>query len=286
MGQRNYLLDFSLGGIPCQLSAVTPEYKAEKAAAYHIHRHSSFELHVVFRGSLGIRIDGRLYSICAGQGLLIAPDIYHTNQFFSDDLHKMCLTFELPRPEQLREAQHVQLSAAFYGQTCAVISTEDLLQSLRELCALVQRYPNTGWDSERLKATMVLLILSIFEKLDTPLSVHHAAPPPSGASAFIIDEFFNLHYHLNSGNELLARQLHMSTRQLDRVLQKHYNMNYREKLLDIRLTNALDFLLTTDKSIAEISELVGYSTPANFSAFIKKATGRTPSEIRKSRTQK
>ena len=46
---------------------------------------------------------------------------------------------------------------------------------------------------------------------------------------------------------------------------------------------SMDLLLTTEKSVAEISEMVGYSSPANFSTFIKNVTGKTPSAIRRER---
>ena len=75
--------------------------------------------------------------------------------------------------------------------------------------------------------------------------------------------------------------LHVSPRQLHRIIKKSYGKSYREKLSEIRVEIATSFLSGSDKSIAEISELLGYSTPANFSTFIKNATGKTPSEIRK-----
>jgi len=58
-------------------------------------------------------------------------------------------------------------------------------------------------------------------------------------------------------------------------------MNYRDKLKEIRLEIALNFLSHSDKSIAQIAQLLGYGSSANFSAFIKKATGKTPSQLRK-----
>ena len=283
MSQRSYLLDFSLSGIPCQVLAIAPAYESLQRIPYHTHRHSSFELHAIFRGAMGIRVGGEQYEICAGQGILIAPDTYHTICYHTGDPNKMCLNFALPRPETLRGQEQVQLATAFYAQEAAVLPTGDLQESLQVLCRLANRFPNPFWDEERLKAATILLILSLYDKLGTPITVHHTARQPLPQSAFIIDEFFNLHFNLSNGNELLARQLHMSTRQLDRVLRKYYNMGYREKLQDIRLANAMDYLLTTDKSIAEIAELIGYSTPANFSAFIKRATGRSPTEIRADR---
>ena len=85
----------------------------------------------------------------------------------------------------------------------------------------------------------------------------------------------------NASNKALADELHISTRQLHRILQKLYGANYRDQLLQIRLKIATGFLTGTDKSIAEISEMMGYGSPANFATFIKKVTGKTPGQIRK-----
>ena len=97
----------------------------------------------------------------------------------------------------------------------------------------------------------------------------------------MIDEFFNNNFHLRGGDQVLAGQLHISSRQLDRILKSLYGKSYREKLLEIRLEVSLDLLKFSDKSVASISELTGYSNPASFCSFIKKETGHTPGEIRR-----
>ena len=99
--------------------------------------------------------------------------------------------------------------------------------------------------------------------------------------AYIIDEFFNHNFHLNDGDTALAQILGVSVRQLNRILKSLYGCNFREKLKEIRLEVATD-LLAAGRSIAEISEITGYSCPANFSTFIKNATGKTPSQLRQS----
>ena len=98
---------------------------------------------------------------------------------------------------------------------------------------------------------------------------------------YVINNFFAKHYMSNAAKEELAQMLHISVRQLHRVMQKIYGTNYRQQLTQIRLKIAVGFLNGTEKSIAEISELMGYSSPANFSTFVKKATGKTPGQIRK-----
>ena len=58
-------------------------------------------------------------------------------------------------------------------------------------------------------------------------------------------------------------------------------MNYRQKLCEIRMEIATNMLRNTDKTIAEIAEILGYSSSANFSTFIKNYSGKTPSQIRR-----
>ena len=84
-------------------------------------------------------------------------------------------------------------------------------------------------------------------------------------------------------NDAMARMadaLHISTRQLHRTITKHYGINYRQKLSEIRLKIATDMLCNTDMPIHRISEVLGYSNSANFSAFIKRCTNKTPSQLR------
>ena len=81
--------------------------------------------------------------------------------------------------------------------------------------------------------------------------------------------------------EVLAKELNMSVRQTGRILQQTYGKGFREKMNECRLAVAVDLLKNTSKSIAQISEILGYSDPANFSSFVKRQTGISPAQIRK-----
>jgi AraC-like DNA-binding protein len=99
---------------------------------------------------------------------------------------------------------------------------------------------------------------------------------------FLIDSFLNTHFQMRGGEQILADELHLSCRQLSRILTSLYGMGYREKVQEIRLAVSLDLLKHSSKSISEISELVGYDSPSSFCSFIKKSTGLTAGEIQKS----
>ena len=64
-------------------------------------------------------------------------------------------------------------------------------------------------------------------------------------------------------------------------LEQLNGKGFEDKVQEIRLEVACDLLQHSNKTITEISESVGYSTPSNFTAFFTNAMGMTPSEYRK-----
>lgn len=287
--QHIYSLGFSLGDMECQLLAVTPQVVRQSSPLqqYYSHQHPAFELFYVFAGQYELRIGAENYTVEKGQVILIPPGIYHSSKSISSDI--MSVIFKLPAPEQLKKftSSHL-ISSTLYSTPTAPFDVNArvgglaLSSTLEQIRTLVERYTNQYILEEELRALSVILVLELFQRLSshTPQKISSNTDLYS-QYCFIIDEFFAMHFNVNNGNELLARRLCVSTRQLDRILRKSYGMSYREKLQEVRLAVAVDFLQTTEKSITEIATLVGYSNPTNFSTFIKNATGRKPSEIRK-----
>ena len=60
-------------------------------------------------------------------------------------------------------------------------------------------------------------------------------------------------------------------------------MTFREYLQNVRMKKASEMLEKTDKTIAEIASLVGYSDPAFFYRLFRKTMNMTPQEYRKER---
>jgi len=102
----------------------------------------------------------------------------------------------------------------------------------------------------------------------------------------LIDTFLNNNFHLSAGEALLAQELGVSCRQLDRILKKQYGKGFREKVREVRMEAAASLLKYSGKSVREIAEKIGYSTTSNFITFFKAAFGVTPLEYRKQFSKK
>lgn len=77
----------------------------------------------------------------------------------------------------------------------------------------------------------------------------------------------------------VADRLHMSPRTMRRKLTL-LNTSFREVSDNVREEVAIKYLEETTLTIEEISDLLGYSNPSNFSNAFKRWTGMIPSEIR------
>ena len=80
----------------------------------------------------------------------------------------------------------------------------------------------------------------------------------------------------------VAERLHMSTRTLRRRLNAE-GCSFRELLDEVRFQMAREYLLETALPLSEISWLLGYSEPGNFSHAFNRWCGMSPRDYRKQR---
>lgn len=284
MNKNLLSLDFSVCDLSCQLVRVNPNLPPKPDRNYYQHRHPTMELHYVTAGRCSMAIDKTICHVDKHQLLLIPPTLYHYTCDATPDSSRMALSIQIDTPTS-RKRDHLshRIFTALSPSTPLLLDVpqnstlENILSQMRTFSL---SSGSVTW--EKLRALSQLLVMELFDLLtgSETLVLSSSVPPPAHQD-FVIDEFFGRSFHLNNGGPLLAQQLNVSSRQLHRIIKQSYGMNYRDKLKEIRLKIALDFLSHTDKSIAQIAQLLGYSSSANFSAFIKKVTGKTPSQLRK-----
>lgn len=83
----------------------------------------------------------------------------------------------------------------------------------------------------------------------------------------------------------LALDLGVSRRTLANVFSQTKRMSYRSYRQSMLLRTALKLLAeSATLTIKEIALLLGYSSPASFSRFIRSKTGKNPSDLRRGPT--
>ncbi|MEL6210457.1 MAG: helix-turn-helix domain-containing protein, partial [Pseudomonadota bacterium] len=74
----------------------------------------------------------------------------------------------------------------------------------------------------------------------------------------------------------LARDVGMSTRQLERLFRRYLNRSPKRYYMEMRLEKARALLLQTDLSVINVALACGFTSPSHFSKCYRAHFGRTP----------
>jgi two-component system, response regulator YesN len=105
----------------------------------------------------------------------------------------------------------------------------------------------------------------------------YISPIVRRAKQYIQEHFSNPNLTL----EYVAQSLNVSPVYLSRTIKKELGISFVNLLTDIRIKKAIQLLISTNLTINEISEQVGYDTQHYFSTAFKKVVGISPNQYRK-----
>jgi len=74
----------------------------------------------------------------------------------------------------------------------------------------------------------------------------------------------------------IAKDIGISTRQLERLFGRHLNCSPKKYYVDMRLQKARNLLLQTEKPVTEIAFLSGFASPAHFARVYRNQFGLSP----------
>ena len=80
---------------------------------------------------------------------------------------------------------------------------------------------------------------------------------------------------------VLAEEFHLNPQYISQLFKSEIGVGFLAYLTNIRMEHAKKLLLTTSRSIAEVSEQSGYADYRVFTKVFKKAEGITPSQYRR-----
>lgn len=242
--------------------------------SHAIHAHAYYELLVALEGDFFVELaDGERVMLTKDSACLISPDTYHCTR----------RNQTLPRLLGIR---------FYYSQGEGIPSIYDSFdRELRKKCfprvfreerelflllhQLAKEFKENDFASELYAQTLFTQFYLCMARL---LIRTNAAKTQRGESSlndneqnrrrlFLEDVFCN-RYAEPLSEESISKEINLSKRQLNRVLQGIYGKGFRQLLVESRLRHGAQLLLTTDCSVEEIAYTVGYSSVSGFySAF-------------------
>ena len=111
--------------------------------------------------------------------------------------------------------------------------------------------------------------------------IHCESDPPPGWLYEFISRVKLPEYFTRSTAELIAMSGYSHTR-FSEFFQRYYHMSFKHYLSELRMEYAENLLTLSDKSILEISEMIGYSSVSHFIRIFREKNGISPLKFRKS----
>ncbi|PWM57780.1 MAG: hypothetical protein DBX93_02280 [Oscillospiraceae bacterium] len=95
-----------------------------------------------------------------------------------------------------------------------------------------------------------------------------------------VTEYIRENFAGDLSNEAIGRHFNYHPNYINRVMQKHIGQSLHQYVLSCRVSRALEMLQTTNLSVTEVSERVGFSSIKHFSQTFKSIYGYSPIHFR------
>lgn len=255
-------------------------------------KHAAFELIYVIKGIEGI--DYGVYSDRLKQGdfAIISPGTQH-RVWSIQHLTYFCFHFDLDEPTF--EEHLIANSKVVYHKDEKV--NKIVTPQFQQMISLISPENLETYNFiDKMKIQILLsdIILSLYKGIELPyhpgnistmqyakmIRVHIKKSLRQQVDQAINDPKQAIQLHSSSLISDICQQLNLSVGYASKIFKKYYGSSPKSYLSDIKKEIAQQLLLKPQFDINQISQLLGYKNPANFSRQFKIWTGMSPRQFR------
>lgn len=169
-----------------------------------------------------------------------------------------------------------------YKAFCSIDQTSDFPE-MAALLKQVRDYRGTGMAAQLFYEGKVSEAVSLVVEYNRKRSLEKVSAV-SGQDRYLIENaaaYINDHFNRNISVEHLARISCMGTTKFKTVFKSVYGCTITEYIKGRRMSHAENLLASTNFSIDQVAEAVGYGNSGRFAGIFRESTGLLPSEYRR-----
>lgn len=243
----------------------------ELPSAYTFHTHEWYELFIVKKGKIVCHFMGDK-NICLNEGeiIIVSPKQMHyiTKEDFAE---VFAVNFFIEDNRKIR-SQFLE----FLGISDCVILPADL--ECRELLFFLEKAMSRN--NKLLVGTYLFAVLVKSSELYSGRRNNDEIESDSDVGRiYMLNRIFEKYYKSDITLDVVARKLHISKRQLSRIIKKQYGCTFKEKVTQFKMMDAAN-MLSGGASVAETTQFCGYSSASAFYNAFKRTYGMSPAEYR------
>ena len=271
--ERYLMMESDIKSLSFQLESIT---KSKYDSDWHstLHTHPFTELFCVVDGKGEFNIQGQRFPVKANDFVIINPQVEHTELSSPDEpLEYIVLGIRGLSFSNLTPVSEGGHPFSFFNLR------DEQKDILRYLNAMVQEATSQQMSYELVCHNLLeILLIKILRHQHFDLEVGKQSKATKDIS--FIKHYLETYYHESIQLEDLASMTHLSRFYISHSFKKEIGMSPMEYLIDIRIKESKILLRTTNYSISQVADIVGFTTPTYFSKQFRKSTGISPTDYR------
>ena len=249
-----------------------------------IHFHTHYELFYVYEGEITFQLESQIKALIKGDLLIVSPEYFH--RIVSSDKGKSFnLNFVINKSEEKTDFKiysalknvlsdnylYIQKAEELYPALNAILNklteaqTYDICLNLYDFVTVFLRVLKNNYTFPKSKQS------SLNSKIKRDHKLH-----------LLLNNFYNTDLSI----DYIAKMLHLSVRQTNRIIHKNYNCGFREIIRSLRMNQAATLLTDTDMKITDIAQSVGYSSICSFYNAFSQYYNQKPTDFRKNHLER
>lgn len=250
-----------------------------------LHSHISAEIFACCLGKITLATKNESLTLNGGDIAVVPPNVLHCMLSADENTEKNVISF-------ICNKRAGQTAWDLYADFLPFIGSKSILiyRGRRDACACVSEIVQLGQSQSKILPTLKAMVLLI-DILGNPDEKYFDTAEDKNANGSYdiqrmmgLDIIIGTSYMKRLTIKEIASELYISSRQLDRIVQKRYGKTLHKVIMEKRMSVAEQMLLTTDMTVEEIGSAVGFSSSAGFYREFVRAYGVTPAVYKKSRS--
>lgn len=237
-----------------------------------IHTHFTYEIFFVVSGKLKIVTEA--YSKCYQESILIIPPkMKHVT--FPIEGESYCLLFYFEKePEWIFNIKKPGSDSVY-----ELPISKDIAFYIQKLSE--KSLQNTNYAEKDAEHLTALIFSDVFELIKSKENLVRSYNERRFKNISAIESFINRNINNKFTLTDVSKSIHLSSRQITRIIEKEYGYTFSRLITEKRLAIAVALLKNTDLKISEISEQTFYGNESYFYTVFKKKYNVSPLQYRK-----
>lgn len=253
-------------------------YSKSHARLPHTHE-KELELFYVYSGAGQYMVDNRFYEIGPGDIVICNAGVLHGED---PEIGRRICSYSVALTGVFIEGLPDNWLAGL--DCCPVVSCGQLAEQAGQIMRLIYLLSADAAHLEDVLSSLTLSMVLLTKQLLRSRERHAVQPVANTAFALAhrARRYLDAHHREPLTLRAVAEELHASEYYLAHVFKEEIGMPPMQYVMKRRIGEAQSLLMDTMLPLAEISDLLGYSSPCHFNTMFNKYVGMPPGRYRQS----